>query len=270
MKNLVSVLIVNYNSADFTALNLYALSVLTKNNYQVFLIDNNSHADDYHRLKQAVNKYPNVFLERNNTKLKGSLAHGTALNNLVRKVDTPYFCILDADCVWLKKDWDEILLARVNDRVKVIGTPAPVGSPKPQDFPLVFGALFETKTFRALNIDFKPKDMAHHLDTGYETREKFLRHGFKGENLKMETTRRFKKGPFRDIICVEYYFDGRPDIFGSHFGRGSSLGQAKYASGTAFVYRVPCLGRVLSHLRGVWEKRKWLAICKRIIEQQKI
>ena len=42
MKSMISVLIVNYNSSDFLELNLYALARLTKNKYQVFILDNNS------------------------------------------------------------------------------------------------------------------------------------------------------------------------------------------------------------------------------------
>ena len=40
MDYIISVLIVNYNSADFIENSLYALSRLTKNPFKVFIIDN--------------------------------------------------------------------------------------------------------------------------------------------------------------------------------------------------------------------------------------
>ena len=82
----LSVLIVNYNSADFVEVSLHALKKLTKNPYQVFIRDNNSNKRDYLKLKRIVRSYKKVFLERHITKLKGSLAHSTALNDLVKKV----------------------------------------------------------------------------------------------------------------------------------------------------------------------------------------
>lgn len=75
-------------------------------------------------------------MERVRTNLTGSMAHGTALNALAKKVNTPYFSILDADATWLKKNWDQILIEEINNRVKVIGTQA--SGNKPKDFPLMF------------------------------------------------------------------------------------------------------------------------------------
>ena len=103
-------------------------------------------------LERAVEKYRDAFLERSDTSLRGSIAHSTALNYLVDKVDTPYFSILDADAVWLKKDWDVLMIKALNEKVKVIGTQAP--PPKPQDFPNLTAIFFETATFKKLKIKF--------------------------------------------------------------------------------------------------------------------
>jgi glycosyltransferase involved in cell wall biosynthesis len=265
----LSILIVNFNSADFIAVSLKSLFALTKNDFKVHIVDNGSRRRDFRRLLKIVARYDsrnNIFVEGWKTSLRGSLAHGTVLNYLVKKVDTPYFAILDADALWLRKNWDEILISRINDRVKVFGTQAFINSTKPIDFPLMFAILFETKTFRELNIDFRPQNVAAYQDTGYELREKYLNHNFSGGLLNIKSTRNYKQGPFKDIIADEYYLSGDLNIFASHFGRGSTLGAAKYLSTKyRFWYKLPVLGRLLLKIHGGKEKLAWINICRQII-----
>ena len=104
----LTILIINFNTSDFIESSLYALKKLTKNPYDVFILDNGSIRDDYNRLRKIVKDYKNVYLERSDTHLRGSIAHGTGLNILVKKVKTQYFTILDADATWLIKNCDEI------------------------------------------------------------------------------------------------------------------------------------------------------------------
>lgn len=272
MRRELSVLIVNYNSSDFIAVSLYALYRLTSSQYEVFILDNGSDMKDYKRLNDYIREYNNIILERWDTKLSGSLAHGTALNYLTSKVDTPYFVILDADATFLIKDWDEILINCLDGKTKIIGTQAPAGSKKPQDFPLMFAALFETDTFRKLHIDFRPKDISRFQDTGWELRYKYLSDGYRGKILEMKNTRTYKKGPFKDVICGEYYLEGNPHIFATHFGRGSSLGVAKYSKGEGvnifYRTRIPVISSMLRRWRGKREKERWIHICREIIESQ--
>jgi 2-polyprenyl-3-methyl-5-hydroxy-6-metoxy-1,4-benzoquinol methylase len=263
----LSILIVNYNSADFVAVSLYALKKLTKNPYQVFIRDNNSKLQDFLKLKKIAKKYDNVLLERMETSLTGSMAHGTALNALAKKVNTPYFSILDADAIWLKKNWDQTLIEKINNQVKVAGTQA--SGDKPKDFPLMFAILFETKTFKELNIDFRPQDLEKKQDTGWELREKYLNAGFGGKILKMKNTRKYKRGPFRGLVCAEYYLDGHDEVFSSHFGRGSTLGVNKYIRGNkTYFYRIPFIGGYFLKKKGKKEKKEWIKTCKLIIKSQ--
>ena len=141
MKKIITILIVNFNSADFINLSLYSLKKLTKNPYKVFIVDSGSEINDFRKLKKYLKQYEDVYIDRWETNLRGSVAHGTALNYLVNKVDTDFFSILDADATWLKKDWDEILINRMTDSKVAIGTQAPLA--KPQDFPLMFAILFK-------------------------------------------------------------------------------------------------------------------------------
>lgn len=268
MSNLITILIVNYNSADFIELSLFALEKLTKNNYKVCIVDNNSKLDDYEKLKKITLKYKNVSLERSETELKGSMAHGTALNHLVKKVDTPYFSILDADATWLIKNWDEILIKLMTDKVKVIGTQAP--GDKPKDFPLMFAILFESKIFNKLNIDFRPQDLDKLQDTGWELREKYLLAGYEGKTIEYFSTRVFKEGPFNSLIGIaEFYLNGYKNIFASHFGRGSTLGSNKYSRGfKRYFYKIPILGNFFIKRKGINEKQEWINICKNIVKKQ--
>ena len=61
-ESLISILIVNYNSADFTELSLYALKKLTCYPYDVYILDNYSAAEDYEKLqKPEKNCYGDYF-----------------------------------------------------------------------------------------------------------------------------------------------------------------------------------------------------------------
>lgn len=269
MTVVISILIVNHNSFDFVKTSLYSLSKLTKNKYTVYIVDNSDKKNDYEELRRLTHKDKNIFVFRRNSNAKGSYSHAEALDFLTRKIKTKYFSILDADAIWLKKNWDEILIKKLSKKVKVIGSQAPL--PKPQDFPLMFACLFETETFKKLHISFKPKSIITHKDTGFEMREKYLRAGLIGQNLIMKNTRFFHHGEFQNVICAEYYLEigGRKELIASHFGRGSSLGVAKYMSNDRFILsKIPILNFLLAKKQGVLEKRGWINKCYEIINQQ--
>lgn len=261
-----TVLIVNFNTSDFIALSLLALERLTRHPYKVCIMDNGSRNSEYQKIKKICAAYPNVQLIRRETSLRGSAAHGSALDLLTQEVDTPYFAVLDADAAFLIKDWDDRLMRELDREHPVIGTQAPPS--KPRDFPLMFAILFRTREFRKLKPSFLPKEIAAGQDTGHELRERYLAAGYEGKLLKMKNTRQYKKGPFRDVICAEYYLPGERRIFASHFGRGAISGEHKYRKGTFIIYRVPVAGKIFRVLKGKRQKRRWISIARRIIEEQ--
>jgi len=262
---LVAVVIVNYNTSAFIEISLYALAELTKNEYKVIICDNGSCYHDKWKLKRVVSKYKNVELFFRKQSARGSMGHGEALNILIDKIDTPYGVILDADVSILKKGWDEILMNQLDDKVKIIGA-APAKNPrKPSDFPLTYAVLFDTEVFKTLKIDMRPKNIKIGKDTGWEMREKFLENGLNGEILEERRTRNYKLGPFKDIICGEYYLDGYDEIFACHFGRGSSLGAAKYKEWNRLL-RIPVVNVLARKMKGYKERKQWLNICREIIE----
>jgi len=188
---------------------------------------------------------------------------------LVKKIDTAYGAIFDGDCVFLIKNWDEILISKLNEKVKIIGTQASPGCPKPMDFPLMFAIFFETAVLKKINIDFRPKDLSKAQDSGWELREKYLKAGFQGELLIAKNTRSYKDGPFAELLGVdEYYLADYPQIFACHFGRGATSGSAKYKKGTSFFYKIPFISRPLREMRGRKEIKKWVSICRKIVDKQ--
>lgn len=260
----LTVLIVNYNTSDFVELSLYALKKLTKNKYKVLICDNGSKKHDKTKLKRICDKYRNVNLFFRQQTGSCGIGHGEALNILTRKINTKYGVFLDADATFLKKKWDEILIKQLNDKTKIIGAP-PVKNPiKSTDFPSLYVTFFNTNALKSLKIDMRPKDYRIGLDTGWEMREKFIKSNYKHKLLEVKNTREFKDGPFRDVICGEYYLKGYRNIFASHFGRGSTLGTAKYKNWNIFL-SLPGIKHIAREIRGRREKNKWLLICKKII-----
>ncbi len=266
---LITVCITHFNDVDFILNTLYCLQRLTKNPYNVIIKDTTSGKKNYLKLKESIRDYKNVELYRaENFKLRGSLGHGTALNDLVTKIDTPYGCIFDADFTFLKKDWDAILISQVQRKVKIIGTQ--ISREGVEDFPFMVGMLFETETLKNLRIDFRSADLSKGQDTGWELRGKYLGAGWQGKIIELKNSRFYKEGPFKSFLGVgEYYLNGDyQHIFGSHFARGSFLGAAKYAKNTVFVYRLPLLGKFLRKQRGKKDKKRWIALCRGIAGQQ--
>jgi GT2 family glycosyltransferase len=174
---MLTALIVNYNTSSFIEVSLYALKKLTKNRYRVIICDNGSIDSDKEKIKKIVNEHSNVELFFRQQTGPAGIGHGEALNILIKKINTKYGVLLDADTFFLKKDWDEILINQLNDKIKIIGCP-PVSSSskvndikKPVDFPSVYATLFDNRIFKSLRIDMRPKNYEIGQDTGWEMRK---------------------------------------------------------------------------------------------------
>lgn len=264
---LLTVLTTNYNTSDFIEISLYALKKLTKNDYSVFINDNGSRKKDLAKLLNLSEEHDNVFLHFRNSKgERASLAHGRALDVLTKQVNTKYTVVLDSDAVVLKKNWDQDLINKINDEVKIVGS----YWEEARNFPSQFVVLFETEIFKQLDISWQPKlKIEPGFDTSWELKPKYFNAGYKGAVLVQKNTRRYEQGPFNALLGVEeYYLKSGDEIFASHFGRGATLGSAKYRKGTNFIYRIPKIGRLFRMARGKQEKKKWISIAKSIIDKQ--
>jgi hypothetical protein len=270
----ITICTVNFNSSQFIELMLFAIEKLTHNSYKVIIRDNNSKLSDYKKLKKIVGKYNRVSLYRVETDLKGSIAHGEALNDLVSKIDTEYGVILDADATFLVKDWDDILINKLSESIPIFGTQADDSGKKPMDFPLMFALIFKTDTLKKIDIDFRPKNINLGQDTGFELREKYQKADLSGGLLYGFNTREYKNGPFANVVCTEYYLskDGNGEIFATHFGRGSSPKAkrlVRFTRSTNIFIRI--INRLIRPFNtNLWktEKKHWIKTVKEIIEKQ--
>ena len=266
---LISVLITNFNTLKFVKLALYALRKLTKNPYRVLINDNGSKWGEIKRLKQIEKENENIFVNFRETKDAASLAHGTALDILIEMVNTPYTIILDSDCTFLRLNWDEVLLGLLDDKIKIVGTPLPEGRSgnKPSDFPFQFAVMFETETYRRLNISCKPKDISMGQDTCWEWKPKFTGAGFQGKTFQVRNTRDFESKYFAGLVGVEEYYISDNVLTASHFGRGHGIGIAKYKE-DFWYYKIPKVSGLIKRMRGKREIANWIGRCRRIIDSQ--
>ncbi|MFX0135243.1 MAG: glycosyltransferase [Candidatus Hodarchaeota archaeon] len=281
-ENLITICITSFNDSDFILNTLYCLEKITKNKYRVIIRDNNSRIKNFLKLKKGIQGYSDVELYRvENFNEYGSMAHGIALNDLVNKIDTKYGAILDADFTFLHKDWDEILINEINEDYPIIGAQMDpnTDTDKPLDFPCIIGIFFYTDILKKLKINFRPNfdDPKKIRDTAYQLKEKYIQNGYKGKLINYRFSLLHKNSHFRQLIVPDFYLDGYNNVFASHFARGSSLGKSKYlrtrlSNGKKGRlknrYIVPVLGNYLVKRKGKKEKRKWIKICKNIVEMQ--
>jgi hypothetical protein len=268
MDKKITILTVNYKTADFIDLMLHAFEKLTKNPYKVIICDNYTSDKEVENIGNVAKKYTNTeVIYRKQTQF-GSVGHAEAMDILVSKVDTPYFVTMDADCTFLLKNWDETLISKIDDKVKVIGTTIPEGpnNTKPMDFPLVFAVLFETKTFKELNPSFLPgkNNITKFQDTGWEIREKYLSNGYKGKVFDGINTRFKKNTPYKNMLCAVYYIEDK--IIASHFSRGSSDGVHKYNN--KWYLNIPIFSKVSKKIIGIKERKQWIKVSNNLVKKE--
>ncbi len=259
---LITILTVNYNTSDFIKLMLNALKKLTKNKYRVIICDNGSDKKDIVKLIYAVKEYMNVELIFRNQSESGNQGHAEALDILSSMVNTEFSVILDSDCCILMKNWDEYLISQLDKKNKLISSPRYFNNRK-NNYPGPYIVLYDSKIYNKLNISSLPGDGKKQQDTAYSWKIGFEAGGYKIKLLGAESTRYNKNGLFRDILCAEFYTEQKK-LIASHFGRGSSLGAAKYFK----RFSVPVMSYVIKKISGWRAKRKWIQRCFNIIEKQ--
>lgn len=256
---LITIISVNFNTSDFLEVQLDAFKKLTKNPFKVLIADNGS--TDFHLLylSKMLPRFNNVWVYYRKQSAPGSVGHAEALDFLISKVDTPYFLVMDADAVILKKDWDQEFIQNITSETKALGAPPVKGSPKAQDFPFSYVVFLETEAYKKLNCSFMPVPgmEAKGKDTGYLIRENFFKNQLKVLCFDDHNTRHDKNGPYRDILCAEYYWKwDQKNIVSCHFARGSSDGVAKYKY--RWYFQIPFVSSVLKKYLGKRDRKKWI------------
>lgn len=267
---LITALTVNFNHSELIELMLHAFQALTFNPYKVIICDNGSNKRHVLRLVDTVKHHKNVevIFRQQDEERRGSISHGVALDILISLSDTKYTVIMDGDCTFLRKNWDEKLIALLDDKTKIVGTTSPINRAGVRIgagvFPLPFATLFETQVYKKLNISCTSKDINKGEDTCWEWNIKYAAAGLRGKILITRNTRDYKDGPFGDLTGVEEYYTDDGQLIASHFGRGSSGGRAKYLQ----WFNLPYVSRVLKTYYGAREKTKWIDKCREIIDRE--
>jgi GT2 family glycosyltransferase len=120
----LSLFITNYNTSQFVEVLVEAIGKLTKNTYEIIINDNGSNPAQLLRLTRLARTNPAINVHfRNSPEKHGGLAHGRALNELMPMARGNYGVVFDSDAVVLQKNWDEFLISKLNDKVKIAGTP---------------------------------------------------------------------------------------------------------------------------------------------------
>jgi hypothetical protein len=271
---LITVCTVSYNSADFISLLLDAFAALTDHPYKIIIRDNGSSKKEYEKLKRIVATHSNIDLYQKVSPFSGSGAHGDAVNELIKRINTPYGVIIDPDATFLVKGWDTLLMGKLNEHMPLYGTQADNSGKRPMDFPLIFAVMFLTTPIQRLSLDFMPGNLQQSQDVGWTVRERFLEQGLTGGILYDRNTRTYKGGPFADVICSEYYLTDTAEgaVIVSHFGRGSAPKAKRLIrvnAGTNIVLRI--VNKALSYpnvLRWRYDRQRWIAICRKLIAAQ--
>ena len=258
----ITILITNYNTIDFTKHSLQALEKLTVNKYKVLINDNGSSSREVDALKELSSENVTVFFNQNNK--TASYAHAEALDFLIEKVETKYTVILDSDCVFLMHGWDVCMISMMTDNIKIVGSPLPRGrsGKKPYDFPFQYAVMFDTNVYKKLEITCLPRDLSKGEDTCWEWKSAFLGNGYSSYIFKVISTRDDDSTLLSNIVCNVYYLCNH--IIASHWGRGSSLGYAKYYQ----WIKVPFVFNWLKKLHGVYDKRRWIKRTGQLIDRE--
>lgn len=267
---IITIITISYNTSDFVELMLYAFKKLTKNRYRVLICDNGSNDADLKKLRELEKRYENTEVVYRQQSQGGSIGHAEALEAMIEKVETPYFTVMDADCTFLLKHWDEKLLSYINHKVKLAGTPRGVNLADKfvkvyGGYPAQYAVLVETKIFKTLEIKCMPGNISEGQDTCWEWKKKFMEAGYQGMNLDIVNTRDDQTTPYKDQICALYYTD-EGKLIASHFGRGSSGGEAKYKNW--YYWQIPFISEYFRKRKSIAEKQRWLTISKEIIDAQ--
>ncbi len=268
-EKLITVVTINYNTADFIELMLYAFEKLTLNPYRVLICDNGSSDEELVKLAKVVQKYENVEVIFRVQSQAGSIGHAEALDLLIDKVNTKYTVVMDSDCTFLVKHWDQYMIDKIDDVVKIVGTTRQSKESQNDlvrkiygDFPSPYAVLFDTSIYKKLQISCMPGDISKGEDTVWEWKYKYEKENYSGYSFEIINTRFTKNTPYGKTLCTAY--KDNDTFIVAHFGRGSSGGEAKYKSW--YYWMIPVLSKYFRLKKSMIEKAEWIEKSKVIIQ----
>jgi hypothetical protein len=239
----------------------------------MIICDNGSKDKDFLKLREIVQKYDNVeIISRDQGKDQPSIAHGKSIDLLISKVDTPYFLLMDSDCVFLRKYWDDDVINEMKSGdYTLLGTPSIFNIYKSIDFPEVYATMFDTQKYKELGspslcpdinwANSDNKSTVEQKDTGWLVREECIKQKHKFYVFDGIYTKHnyIKSRYFLGIYCLEFFMKGTDEIMCSHFGRGGSDGKWKFEDIKSFIPKALLRKHQIS---------KWIRLSEKIIIKQ--
>tara|TARA_Y100000310_G_scaffold321755_1_gene379846 strand:- start:1649 stop:2896 length:1248 start_codon:yes stop_codon:yes gene_type:complete len=117
MKNLLTIVIPTWNNLDMLRICVESLFLYTKYPFEVIIIDNGCKGEVEKALPDSARDYVKVIEPEKN--LGWMKAHNLALES----VETPYYCLLNDDVVFIPAQWDfwTKLISHLNEKVGAVG-----------------------------------------------------------------------------------------------------------------------------------------------------
>ena len=117
MKNLLTIVIPTWNNASMLKVCIESLFMHTKYPFEVIIIDNGCDGEVKKSLPESSSAYIRVIEPEEN--LGWMKAHNLALES----VETPYYCLLNDDVVFIPAQWDfwKKLISHLNEKVVAVG-----------------------------------------------------------------------------------------------------------------------------------------------------
>lgn len=251
----ITVVTICYQSSDFVKTQCESLYHQSSDDFEYIVLDNGSKIKHIKNLLKLKSKYKFTLILENKKYENGSFAHGFGLDSAIKQIKTRYFLLLDSDVAILIKKWDIKLISLFKENVAAIGVKTTNRETLPQNRLLLIDKL-KYDEFKISNMpQFNKREP---LNSENDTSSDIKRLNKKYDFILLDyINTRYKKGKhFNDLIGVEeYYLDGQ--LLATHFGRGSSLGAAKYK------IKAP---RFVKKIYGYLDKRRWMSIVQKLIK----
>lgn len=250
----ITVVTICYQSSDFVKTQCESLYNQCSDNFEYIVLDNGSNIKHIKNLLKLKSKFDFTLILEKKKYENGSFAHGFGLDSAIKHIKTRYFMILDSDVAILMKKWDINLISLFKENIAAVGVKTTNRESLPQNRLLLIDKL-KYDEFKISNMpQFNKKEL---LNSENDTSSDIKRLNKKYDFILLDyINTRFKKGlHFNGLIGVEeYYLEGK--ILATHFGRGSSLGAAKYK------IKAP---RFVKKIYGYLDKRRWINIVEKLI-----
>jgi hypothetical protein len=144
-----------YNNSDYLFYQEKICRKIAKYDYKRIIIGSGENLEEREKLKKLQNTSVLDGSWINN--FSGSQAHGIAVNEIFKHINTEFAIILDLDIVPLIPNWDEMLLNQLKNGIDVIGVPYnPLhGRRRIQNMPTVFFFAFNVQKIQDAKLDFR-------------------------------------------------------------------------------------------------------------------